>query len=104
MPQSSKQSNNIYLTEYDMFKTYPNKFNISKEEFLLILRTFNFLLGKSIIDEGKIYKFPFNLGILGVFKNKSKGKKIPDWKYYKKTKELTSIKNFHSDNYIAKTH
>lgn len=95
------QHNKFYYNDLDLFESYSNEYNITKEQFLLILRTFNFLLIKSVIDEGKVYTLPLRLGLIYMKKTKSKGKKIIDFGAYAKTKEITYLKNMHSQGYIA---
>lgn len=102
MSKQPKQSSKTYLTDLDIFKSYSNSFNLNKAEFLQILRTFIFLLVKSIIDEGKVYSLPKNLGKLGVIKILGKGKKVIDYNHYNKTGEKVYMKNHHSSGYFAK--
>jgi len=96
------RSNRYYYNDLDIFKSYANEFGISKEQFLLIMRTFNFLLTKSVIDTGKVYKLPNRLGLVYMRKYKSKGKRIVDFNVLTKTGEITYHKNLHSQGYIAK--
>lgn len=104
MSKQYSQSNNIYAHESDMFASYPNKYNLTKAEYALLIRTFSYLLIKSCVDEGKVYTLPAKLGRVGVVKINNQGRKILDYNYFKKTGEIAYIKNLHSGGYIAKFH
>lgn len=101
MSRQSRQINKQSINDSDIFDSYSNPYNLTKEQFLLVLRTFNFLLIRSVIDEGKVYSLPLGCGLIYMKKIKSKGKKIMDYNTYRKTGEIHYLRNLHSNGYIA---
>lgn len=69
-------ANSKYYTERNAYDTFPLKDEVSLEQFLLIVRTFFYQLMLAVVDEGKVFWFPNQLGVFGVFKTKTKGKMI----------------------------
>lgn len=98
--QSSKLKK-VYFTELDIFNVYSNKFNLKKNEFLLIVRAFFALLGHEMIASGKIYYIPPFLGTLSVRKLKATST-IMDWNLYKQYGIKRKSTNFHSAGLVAK--
>lgn len=93
--------NKSYLNDNDIFKAYSNPYNLTKHEFLLIMRTFFYSLMKSMIEEGKVYYLPPKMGSIGVYKT-SNTKRFVNYEAYKKDGVRTYYKNYHSGGYIAK--
>jgi hypothetical protein len=94
MPKTHK-----YLWNYaNLHETFPDK-KVDKNTFRLILRTFNNLLLNSLIEEGKIYKLPANLGFLGIYTFPSKNQF--DYQHYKETGEKQLHHNLHADELVA---
>lgn len=85
----------------DFYENYPHKESVNRSTYRLILRTFNYLLMKSMIDEGKIYHLPNSLGVLGVFKIPVIGRGVFDYQLYKKEGVKVWKKNLHSSSYSA---
>jgi len=85
----------------DTFNDYENKYDISKADFKKILYAFNTLLAASTVTEGKVYKMPYTLGFLGVFKKPLVGKGIFDYQLWKETGIKRFKKNPHSANLVA---
>lgn len=104
MSKQRMQPNKNYYNDYDIFDSYDNSYGLDKNQFLLIMRTFNFLMLKSVVDEGKVYSLPPRLGTLSVRKMPFRGKRMIDFNYYKLTGEKKYMKNLHSGGYIAKVH
>jgi len=95
-------ANSKYYTEQEMWKTFPENPDIDKRKFLLIIKTFFYLLMKSVIDEGKVYFFPNKLGIFGTFKSKTKPKMV-DFSHFKKTGQTIFRRNLHTHGLMTKT-
>ncbi len=92
MPKTTK-----YLNNYkDFYEAYPHKDNVSPQEFRLILKMFFNLLKHSMIHEGKIYKFPSGVGIVGIFNVNAK-KQMFDYQLYKSTGVKRNLRNLHSE-------
>lgn len=86
----------------DLYNQYPEKDSITKQEFKLVLRTFNYLLMQSIIETGKLYYLPNNLGVIGVFRIPVIGRGVFDYQLYKKEGIKVWKKNLHSSSYSAR--
>lgn len=85
----------------DIYSEYDNPHNLSQAEFATIIKTFNYLFIKSMIDQGYIYKLPNSLGIMLVAKKKQKRKGVMDFKHYMQTGERQFITNNHSGGFRA---
>jgi hypothetical protein len=104
MPKTSQETlNRAYVSETDIFQSYPNSHNLTKADFVLINSTFFYALTKSIIDEGKVYYLPPMMGTIGVCKTKTKGKMI-NYQHYKETGEKIKMQNLHSNGMMALFH
>lgn len=86
----------------DFYKEFPHKNLVDKSTYKLVLKTFNYLLMKSITDEGKLYYLPGGLGVLGVFKIPVIGRGVFDYQLYKKEGVKVWKKNLHSSSYSAR--
>lgn len=104
MPEMSKQSKefNNYRTVTPLFNTYNNKYQISKEDFLLIIKTYFKIMVHNIVNQGKIYKLPHRLGNVGVRKTPVKLRGVFDYNLFKKEGLKVWKKNNHSANYVAR--
>lgn len=91
-----------YVTEHTLFKTYKNKYNISKDVFLLIVKTFFVALNDSILKTGTVYKLPFGTGYFGVMKRQLLDAKVFDFQHYKETNEKRYLTNNHSEKFVAR--
>lgn len=91
----------IYLSEADFYTTYEDKYNIGAHKFILILKTFFYILGQELL-EGKVFKLPSGTGLIGVFKKKPvKGTHHSfNYKLFKETGQKSYFKNKHSDDYV----
>lgn len=65
-------------------------------EFRLIQKTFFRLLRQSMLEEGKPYKLPEGIGIIGIFITGDE-KRYYNFQHYKETGEKIYIRNNHSD-------
>lgn len=92
-----KQSLTI-LNAYEEF--YENKYQLTKSEYKLILKTFNHMLMRYMIETGTAISFPKLLGVLKI--NKRQAGEAYDYSYYMKTGKLRIHKNKHSAGYYAK--
>lgn len=102
MSKQSKESNNAYFTVKDIFKSYPDK-DMTLQQYRLICDTFFHLLTKSMVDEGKVYYLPPQMGTIGVYKI-GKTKKMIDFDLYKKTGYKLNIRNLHTHGSMVKFH
>lgn len=100
-PQKTKYSKLDYITEHSLFKTYKNKHKISKDVFLLIIKTFFVALNDSVLNTGTVYKLPFGTGYFGVLKRLRLDSKVFDFQHYKETNEKRYLTNNHSEKFIA---
>jgi len=85
----------------DFYQDFPEKDLVDKVTYKIILRTFNYMLMKSIIDEGKLYHLPGGLGVLGVFKIPVIGRGVFDYQLFKREGVKVWKKNLHSSSYSA---
>jgi hypothetical protein len=90
-----------FVAEHDMFKAYPNKYEITSKDFVLIVKTFFFIMVRSMIYDYKIYKLPYGLGHLGIYKRKTIGRGYFDWDLWKKEGLKRWKKNLHTHGYAA---
>lgn len=95
------KENKRHRTTIDSFKEYSNPHDISYQDYALILKTFNYLLAKEIMEQGTLYALPSRLGVIGVYKRKTLGKGKFDYNHYKDTGEKVWKKNLHSSVYAA---
>lgn len=102
MRRTKQQANKAYLTLNDFYESYPDKDNLTLEEYKLILKTFNYFLVKSMIEEGKLYLLPNRMGVLGIMKQKVFGRGVFDYNLYKKEGIKVWKKNLHSSSYTAR--
>lgn len=102
MRRTRSQPNKAYLTFNDFYEKYPDKENVSLEEYKLILKTFNYLMVKSMVEEGKLYLLPNRMGVLGIYKQKVFGRGVFDYALYKKEGLKVWKKNLHSSSYAAR--
>lgn len=82
----------------DIFNCYKNEYGISKEEFLLIVKTFNILLRNEIL-EGRVFSLPRRSGLLGIYKKPTYAVPLFNFEHYKHTGEKIPMRNQHSDGY-----
>lgn len=94
-------SKDYYVNEYDMFKEYPNKYDISTKDFCLIVKTFFLIMVNNMIYNYKIYKLPYGLGHIGIYKRKTVGRGYFDWGLFKKEGLKVWKKNLHSSEYAV---
>ncbi len=85
MQETSKSPrfNRNYLSILDMFKTYNNIHNLSKNDFTLIVKVFFKIMAHTTVNEGKIYQIPNRLGTFGVRKRKTVGRGAFDYNLFK---------------------
>jgi hypothetical protein len=96
------ETSKYYLNELDIFKTYPNKYQITHNDFAIIARTFFFVMMRRMIYEYETYKLPYGLGRMGIFKKTTYGKGVFDYKLYKEEGIKHWHKNLHTHNYVAR--
>ncbi len=103
MPRK-KQPNldKAYLTLSDLYEHFPDKEEVPLEQYKLILKTFNYTMVKSMIEEGKVYLLPNKLGALGIMKQRVFGRGVFDYNLYKKEGIKVWKKNLHSSSYAAR--
>jgi hypothetical protein len=87
-------------TALNWFEKYSNPYGITKNEFRLILKTFNYLLVKAVL-EGKHYSLPHSCGIISVRKRKQHNKPSIDYQLFKETGLRVKKRNLHTDGYVA---
>ena len=90
------------VTLVDFYEQYPNK-KVDWATYRQVLKTFNFVLMKTLIETGDIYKLPKRLGTLSIRKFKGGGNRFK-MSHYKATGEKIFFKNKHSDGYYARFH
>lgn len=78
---------------YDNFE---HKDKISKTEYRLITKTFLNLLRKSMLYEGKVYKLPEGIGMIGIFMT-GQEKNYYNFQHYKETGQKIPIRNRHTE-------
>lgn len=86
----------------DLYEAFPNKDEIPYHEYRLILKTFNYLFVKSMIESGKVYYIPGHLGVMGIFRVPVAGRGVFDYKLYGETGVKVWKKNLHSSSYTAR--
>ena len=101
MSRLPKQSNKVYYSEVDIYKTFPDKDKVSLYDYKLISQTFFYLLMSSIIKDGKVYQLPFGLGTLSVRKRPVIGRGVFDYHLYQKEGIKLWKKNLHSEQFAA---
>lgn len=91
----------------EVWNSYPNKDELpfkttaeKKRKFKEVLKTFNYLFMKAVVDTGYSYRLPSRNGRILVVKRKSK-RKIPDMAHYRKTGVWRYHDNKHTDGYYA---
>lgn len=100
MMQKTKREK-VYKDFNDIYLSYPHADSVTKAQFKLILKTFNYLLIKSMVDEGKVYQLPKKLGVMGVFKLPVAGRGVFDYKLFHTDGTKLWRKNLHSSSYAA---
>lgn len=96
MPKTTK-----YLANWlSLYNDYPEKDQVEKKDFRLILKMFNHLLAEEML-EGKMFKLPHSVGILGLVKMGT-GLKARDYGLYD-THGRVVQRNLHSDGYMVKS-
>jgi len=93
MPKTTKYLAN-WLTLYELF---PDKDQIPKEQFRLVLRLFHNLVCREIFN-GRFVKLPQGAGILGCFKKQAP---IPDYVLLDKHDIRANMKNLHTEGYTV---
>jgi hypothetical protein len=97
MPKTIK-----YLANWrSLYDEYPNKDLVTAAEFRLILKVFHNLLCNAIF-EGKVFKFPFAAGVLGLIKRQQKRKQV-DYTSFNATQSVHEYRNHHSEGYTVKS-
>lgn len=95
MPRTPK-----YLWNHvNLYDTYEQNHTLSRNEFRMILKTFSNLWLQSMVEEGKVYNMPFNLGYLGVFTFPNS--KSFDYQHFKDTGEKQWHANLHTGSLSA---
>lgn len=94
------KKNKRQRTTVDSFAAYDNKYEITYEDYCLILKTFNVILGEKLL-EGQVFTMPHRLGLFSIRKRKTFGKGSFDYQHYKQTGEKVWKKNFHSGGYAG---
>ena len=79
------------------------KGNVDWETYRYVIKTFNYLLMKTLIETGDTYKFPKRLGNISIKKHKGGGRFFAN-NHYTRTGEKKFFKNKHSDGYYARFH
>lgn len=88
-------------TVLDIFKQYDNKYNLTSQEFKIILSTFNFLMISDMIKTGTAYNLPHSNGTLVLGRVKNYRKFYPDFKLMREQKIAVPIRNTHSGGEYA---
>lgn len=89
----------IYMDHYP-YKDQDEKKYVSSQQFNKIIQTWAELSLEELIEYGKT-ELPWDLGQLTIKKAKTKKKPI-DWREYRKTGQLKTIDNTHTDDYVIK--
>ncbi len=97
-----QETSKYYLNELDIFKEYPNKYNITEKDFTVIVRSFFYLMMHKIIYEHLIFQLPYGIGRMGVFKKITGGRGVFDYKLYKEHGIKHWHRNLHTHNYVAR--
>lgn len=91
------------VTILDFYERSKLKNQVDKALYKQIIKTFNFILMKSLIETGDTYKLPKKLGTLSIKKFKGGGNRYM-MSHYKATGEKIFFNNKHSDGYYARFH
>lgn len=94
---SSKEDNKNYKDHTDLWETYRNKYDITKRQYRDIVEAFFTILGYNMVNEGKIYRLPFGLSTIGVYKVPTFGRGYFDYQHFKETGQKVYKKNLHSE-------
>lgn len=95
-----QKTTKLNSTTIDWFDIYANIHSLSKNEFRLILKTFNYLLAKAVL-EGKHYYLPHACGTISIRKRKQHNKPSIDYQLFKETGLRVKKRNLHTDGYVA---
>ena len=96
-----KMKKEDYVNELEIFRAYPNKYNITSKDFTLILKTFFFIMVHNMIYKYKIYKLPYGLGHMGIYKRNTIGRGCFDWKLFHTEGIKHWKKNLHTHGLAA---
>jgi len=88
----------------ESYATFNRKDLVTLDEYKKVVNTFFITLCKRIILEGKIYRLPYKLGMIGVLKHVPVYSRWVDWTETVKEGRMIKRSNFHSDNYMAKVY
>ena len=92
-----------YRQESSFFDSYSNTHEISKVQFVLIIKTFFYLLTRRLL-EGHVYKLPFGVGLIGCLRQpiSKVTKGVFDYQLYKTTGIKRYHQNTHSHNQLVR--
>ena len=93
-----------YTSITDMFQTFDNTSNLTKNDFNLIIKVFFKVMTDATVNEGKIYQIPYRLGTFGVRKRQTVGRGVFDYNLFKQDGTKVWKKNLHSSMFAAKIH
>lgn len=86
-----------------MYEAFDQKELVTKHEYRLILKYFNNLLVRAMLD-GQAFKLPYGIGVFGVSsaERRESNRKPFDYQHYKETGEQRFLTNLHSASRILK--
>jgi len=85
----------------DSFATYDNPHNIDFATYRLILKSYNYLLARNIMETGEVRRLPSLCGLLSIRKTATKKQGAFDYNLFKKEGIKRYIQNDHSSGLIA---
>lgn len=85
-----------------VYETYKNKDQVSKEQFFEICKMFNHTLMRILIETGNTYVLPCRLGTISIRKRKRSTKKAFNLKLYLQEGIRSYYDNRHSSGYYAR--
>lgn len=81
-------------TYVDMYENYENPYNLSRQDFRLIVSSFNVALAELALETGGVYKMPGRSGMLSLARCKTSSRPRIDFAHYHKTGEVRPFRDF----------
>lgn len=101
-PRKLRTADNNYLSLFKTFKTYKNEFNLTEQQFNIIIKSFFFILLREMIQKAKTFALPNKLGVFGIRKTPTHGRGYFDYQLYRNTGIKRYLRNNHSEQLVAR--
>lgn len=85
-----------------IYETFPDKENITKEKYIEVCKTFNYALMRTLIETGNTYVLPQRLGLLSIRKRKKTNRRFFNLKLFLDEGVKSYYDNRHSGGYYAR--